>query len=121
MKSFLKQIIPSLTLLLPALSFAQTTSSVGQSFRDVVKAVVMFISGTVIPTLTGIAFLVVIYNLVQFIARSDNDQERAKFKGYTIWSLVAFFVFLAIFGIIQIFSTTIFNGSAIVIPQFPTS
>ncbi len=121
MKSFLKKLIPYVLCLVPGIASAQVVTQAGESFRGVVNSIVMFISGTIIPTLTGVAFLIVLFNLVQYIARSDNDQERAKFKDYTLWSLFAFFVFLAIFAIIQIFSTTIFNGPAIVIPQFPTS
>ena len=92
----------------------------GGSFRDVVIAVIKFISSSVVPLLVAVTFVIVLFNLVRYVGAGDSEQERTKFRDYTLWSLLAFFIILSIFGLIQIASNTIFNGGAIVIPQFPT-
>lgn len=121
MKSLFRKITTFSVLIIPGFASAQTIGdAVGGSFRDVVIAVIKFIGTSVVPLLVAIAFVIVLFNLVRYVGAGDSEQERTKFRDYTIWSIIAFFVMLSIFGLIQILSTTIFNGGAIVIPQFPT-
>ena len=95
-------------------------TAAGSSFRDVVIAVLHFVTANVIPILTALAFITILFNILRYIGNADSDAERAKFKGYIMWSLLAFFVLLSVYGIVQVMSNTAFNGAAIVIPQFPT-
>lgn len=100
---------------LPNISLAQ---GLGSSFRDIILSIVKVLSDDIIPIMTAIAFLIVLYNFTMFIFKSDNETERGYFKTYTIWSLIAFFVLLTVFAIVKVFYSSIFGGSAIGIPQF---
>lgn len=110
----------SFLLSTPVYAQESIADAAGGSFRDVVIAIIKFISSSIIPLLVAVAFVIVLFNLVRYVGAGDSEQERTKFRDYTLWSLLAFFITLSIFGLIQIASNTVFNGGAIVIPQFPT-
>lgn len=116
MKRFLA-LLPAL-FLVPAIALAATA---GQTFREIVRTVVTFLSTKIIPIMVAVAVLIFFYNMVQFIRLADNEQERAKFRSYVVSALGALFVILAVWGIVAVISTSIFGGSSIVLPQLPTS
>ncbi len=121
MKKPLYYLLSIIYYLLPVFASAQGFgTAAGSSFRDVVIAVLHFVTANVIPILTALAFMTILFNILRYIGNADSDRERAKFKGYIMWSLLAFFVLLSVYGIVQVMSNTAFNGAAIVIPQFPT-
>lgn len=66
-----------------------------------------------IPVLVGVALLVFFWGLVRFIFRAGNEEERKKGRQVMLWGIVALFVMVSIWGIVQ------FIASALYIPTGP--
>lgn len=90
------------------------------SFRTLTDNVAQFISSRIFPIFVALAVLYFLYNLTFFIIKMDNEKERTLFKSYTINALVALTLLLAMWGIVGIFTQTIFSKNPI-LPQLPTS
>ena len=105
-----------LGVLTPHFVFA---AGLGGSFRQIVLTIVGVLSKTIMPLLIALAVLVMFGNIIAYIYYADNEKEQEKFKGYISWALIALFVSLALFGILNAFSGAIF-GTSIAIPTFPT-
>ena len=89
------------------------------NFRDIVNQIGSLIGTYVMPLLVSLALVYFLYNIAHFILNLGNEKERETFKNYSLNGILALFVLLSVWGIIGIFSTTLFNKSP-VIPQFPT-
>lgn len=83
-------------------------------------AIAGFISGTIMPILVALAVLFFLYNLIYFIAKSGNEQERTMFRNYMVNSLIALFILVSLWGIVGLGTRTFF-GTKPFIPQLPTS
>ncbi|MDB4984392.1 MAG: hypothetical protein JWM20_571 [Patescibacteria group bacterium] len=100
-------------------AFAQQGTA-GGTFNTLVSTAGNWISATIVPMLVAIAVLVFMFNMIMFIFNSDNEAERAKFKKYSLNSILALFILLCVWGVVGIFTHTFFNKDP-VIPQLPTS
>lgn len=89
------------------------------SLRLILNSVAAFVSGKVMPILVGIAILAFLYNMVYFIAKSGNEQERETFKSYMVNSLIAMFILVSVWGIVGLGTQTLL-GTKPFIPQLPT-
>lgn len=67
--------------------------------------VILQLVNTALPVLVGLAVLVFFWGLVQYVFSlgSEGDEKKQK-QGRTlmIWGIIAFFVMLSLFGIIEI-------------------
>ena len=54
-----------------------------------------------IPIVAGLALLYFFWGLAKFILHSDSDEARAEGKKVMMWGIVALFVLVSIWGIIQ--------------------
>jgi len=61
----------------------------------------------IIYLLVGIATVVFLYGMVEFVAGADNDQKIAAGKRHIVWGLIGLFVALGVFGIIELICNTI--------------
>lgn len=52
--------------------------------------------------LIGIAFVVFLWGIVEFLAKSSGDEAREKGKRNMLWGLFGMFVMIAVFGIIRL-------------------
>lgn len=102
---------------IPNIAYA---AELGGNFREVVKTVVNIIGNGIIPIVIGLSLLAVFWNLGQYILKSDAEKEREKFPYYAMWSIIAFFVALSVFGIVKILSNTLLGNGSAAIPQFST-
>lgn len=91
----------------------------GASFRDIAIGLAKYLTNTIIPMIVGIALLYFLWNMGLYVKNMFNEKEREQFKKYSINGLVALFIILSLWGIIAIFTGTVFNTSP-AIPQFPT-
>lgn len=98
---------------------AQSTTGLG-SFRDLVTIIGNLITKYIIPVLVALALVYFLWNIIHFISNMGNEKEREAFKSYSLNGVIALFILLSVWGIIGIFSTTLFNKTPGV-PQFPTS
>lgn len=95
------------------------TTETTMTIRDILNGIGTFVSGTIMPILVGLAILFFLYNLIYFILKSDNEQERATFRNYMINSLFALFILVTMWGIVGLGTRTFFNSKPF-IPQLPT-
>jgi uncharacterized membrane protein YbhN (UPF0104 family) len=56
----------------------------------------------IIFLLFGVALLVFLFGIFQFIAHNDDESAREKGKSSMVWGLVGLFVMFSVFGIIQL-------------------
>ncbi|MCI0533153.1 hypothetical protein L0Y49_02940 [bacterium] len=66
------------------------------------------------------AILFFVFGIAQFILNTDDEKKREEGKKWMLWAVIALFVGITLWGIINAFVTTLFGGPAISpIPQLP--
>lgn len=96
---------------LPFVAFAQTLQTV--------LATVSNILGILVPILITLAVIVFFWGLIQYLM--GDMEEKAKARTIMIWGVIALFVMVSVFGLIQLLGNTfgIRQGGGIQIPQLP--
>ena len=93
---YMKYLIPSLLVSLPFVTSAQ-------GLQQYIPGLLGFFNTVLIPFLLGVAFLIVVYNVVKyFIVESTNEDGRAKAKAYILYSVLAFVLILIFLGIVNV-------------------
>ena len=103
----------SLTVL-PVFAYAQT------SLQTVFKNLGLFINSTIIPFILGLAFLLFVINAFRyFILGGDSDESREKAKSLALYSVLAFFVIIIFWGVINLLaSSTGLEGKTAPVPDY---
>ena len=71
-----------------------------------------------VPVIIAAALILFLYGIAKFIAGSDNEQTRTEGKTLMIWGVVALFVMISVWGLVQILTGT-FGIDAGTVPFFP--
>lgn len=82
------------------------------TFKEFVSAII--IRGIIQPITTlllALAILYFLWNVVQFIRKNDKPEEIEKFKTHTMWGIVAIFVMVSVWGLVQILVTSFVPGA----------
>ena len=106
----MKKLLPYLTLsavaFSPLLSFAQPSLDATDgglfNFLDFVQDTINF----ALPVLVGIAVIIVIINVIKFIANADNEEERKKSTKGIIAGIVGIAVIVSIWGLVSLLVNT---------------
>jgi len=61
---------------------------------------------TIIPLLFALATAGFIWGIIRYFLNPDNEEERKKGKSYMMWGLIALFVMISVWGIVNLFSQT---------------
>lgn len=80
----------------PALAFAQGLGQVGglvDNIRDLLNSI--------LPILLALAVIYFFWGLVKFIKSAGDPKAREEGKGVMIWGVIAIFVMVSVFGIIN--------------------
>jgi hypothetical protein len=92
-----KALLPISAYLLPTLAFAQDLGA----FQTLVDSI-----GTIVQSLTPIvvalALLYFFWGLAKFILAAGNEVDRAKGRDIMIWGIVALFVMISVWGIVNL-------------------
>lgn len=121
MKKYL-YISTAVFFLSPLLSFAQSGSpgpdlswftKFANSFTNLLKLIV--------PLLIGLALVVFLWGVVQFIMSDDSGREEGRKK--MLWGIVGLFVMVAVWGIVKLLGTIVGvrGGETVTAPKIPTS
>ncbi|MDP3958367.1 MAG: hypothetical protein Q8Q36_02825 [bacterium] len=96
---------------LPFVAFAQNIQGVLTTFGNIL--------GMLVPILITLAVVVFFWGLIKYLWGDAADKEQA--KNIMIWGVIALFVMVAVFGLIQLLSNTfnIRTGGGTNIPQLP--
>ncbi|MEK7176895.1 MAG: hypothetical protein AAB719_01160 [Patescibacteria group bacterium] len=105
MKKYIKLLIPALALL-PLVASAQLTG-----LGELITATGGLIN-PLIAILVGVALLVFFWGLVKFVFRLGGDGEKAVDDGKRLmkWGLIALFVMVSVWGIIEFFQDALLGG-----------
>jgi hypothetical protein len=78
------------------------------SFRDLESAIesVTELVNMIIPLFIGIALLFFIWNLIKYVLRASDEEERTASRSYMIYSIIAFFVMISIWGLVNFLVAT---------------
>lgn len=106
MKKYIKLLIPVLALL-PLVASAQLTG-LGQLITATGGLI-----NPLIAILVGVALLVFFWGLVKFVFRLGGDGEKAVDDGKRVmkWGLIALFVMVSVWGIIEFFQDALLGGT----------
>ncbi len=61
---------------------------------------------SVIPLLFTLATAGFIWGIIRYFLNPDNEEERKKGKSYMLWGLIALFVMISVWGLVNVFSET---------------
>ena len=100
---------------LPFFALAQTTSA--QSF---IGNFLTFSNTVLIPFLIGIAFLFFTFNVIRyFVIGGGNDEGREKARNLALYGVLAFFIIVIFWGIVNILSSSLgFDGKHTPTPDY---
>jgi hypothetical protein len=94
----------------PAGTSAQTTTTqsagcrlqTGSSFRQIAAYPVCVINTYVFPLLIGIAVFSFMIGVVRYMMELENDTKRLEMRNFIMWSSLALFVILSVWGILLV-------------------
>ena len=97
----IEKILLAVSLFAPVTSFAalQGISDLLVSARDIINEA--------IPVIIGLALIFFFWGLIQFIRSAGQEKGVEEGKRRMLWGIVALFVMLAIFGILNVISDAV--------------
>jgi hypothetical protein len=108
-------------LLVPLLTFAQTTVTTGaSSIPSLFTTVIGWINTIAVPLVFALAFVAFLFGVYYyFIQNAANSEKRKEGNQFLLWSLIGFFVMFSVWGLINLFLGTLgFNNASQ--PGLPT-
>lgn len=95
--------------------------SCGTTLSACLTSIKDFILAVLVPLVFAVAFLVFIWGMFQyFIAGGANEEKREEGKKLAIWGIVAFFVMVSVWGLVNIIGGTfMLNTTPPPLPKFP--
>jgi len=76
------------------------------------------LSGVIVPLLFALALVIFIWGVIKYMANPSNEEERKKGAAFMGWGILALFVMLSVWGLVNVLNLTF--GVKNVIPQLPT-
>lgn len=86
---------------LPLIGFAQVANNIRQLGGDVSN-----IFQGVVAVLIGLAVVVFLWGLFKYITESNNESKRQDAKNYMIYGVVAIFIMISVWGLVEILANT---------------
>ncbi len=87
----------ALTLLTPIVVLAAETFDAGQ-LQDTVESLVELVN-VLLVVLAGVAVIVFIVGIIQFVLRAGDAEKRKEARGYMIYGVIAFAVIIGLYGL----------------------
>lgn len=69
---------------------------------DTIASEILRVVGTAVPVLVGLALALFIWGGVLFIVSAGNDQSRKEGQTRMFWGLIALFVIVSVWGLVQL-------------------
>lgn len=101
-----------LILIMPMISFAAASD-----FKGLVQIVIDMIK-TVIPLVVSLTLLIFIWGIFQLV-KGGGDDDRKKAIAVITYGIIALFVMVSVWGLVNILTSTFFSGG-LAIPQLNT-
>jgi phosphatidylglycerophosphatase A len=117
-------VLSSMILFTPFISFAKnTTFGIGLNYggfgygnyaygssstlTDIIYFMINLINQAVVLVL-ALALLFFFWGVAKFILNADNDEKRTEGKKVMIWGIIALFVMVSVWGLVNILANTFF-------------
>jgi len=71
------------------------------TFDQIVNTLINTLAQPLIPIMVGIALLLFIWGVIQFIGSSGNAEKAQSGRQFMLWGVVALFVMVAVWGLVQ--------------------
>lgn len=95
MKTFYKTLAAGGLAAAPAFAFAQSTIS---ELLGRVSAILNLL----VPFIVGLAVLVIIWGIFNYIVGAGDEEKRAEAKQYIIWGVIGVFIMLSVWGLVNV-------------------
>lgn len=103
----MKKFIIGASGFLPVLVFAQTNfSSLSASIVSINNII-----NALIPLIIGIAVLLFLIGVLQYVTAGGDEEKRAAARGMIIFGIIALFVMVTVWGFVRILANTFFSGT----------
>lgn len=96
MKKLTKAVIAGVVGFAPLLAFAAANNIADLIIQ--INAVV----NTVVPFIVGLAVLIIIWGVFNYVAGAGDEEKRAEAKQYIIWGIIGVVVMLSIWGLVAV-------------------
>lgn len=103
-----KVLISSVAFLSPILALAQDYSNVTSAVSSIRSLI-----NSLIPLVIGIAVLVFLWGLVQYVTAGADEEKKAAARGIIIYGIIIIFVMTAVWGFVGILGKTFFGTTNI--------
>jgi len=111
------RILPFGISALPALALADTDLGYLDGLADQIGTLVE----TLVPIVIAIGLLLFLWGLVTYIAASGDEAAKEEGKRKMVWGVIALFVMVAVWGIVQILITlTGADNNTVTTPVIPS-
>ena|SRR3989338_10218543 len=60
----------------------------------------------IVPVILGLAVLVIIWGVFNYIVGAGDEEKRAQAKTYIIWGVIGIFIMLSVWGLVNILVNT---------------
>jgi hypothetical protein len=78
-----------------------------KTFADILNFGSCVINSALVQIAISFAVVYFIWGVVQYVLNADNVEERKKSKQVMLWGIIAIFVIISVWGIINFFRTTL--------------
>ena len=109
-------ILTGLVMFSPAEAAVCTGANTG-GIEDVISWAQCVLSVAVVPLLVTLAMVAFIWGVIQYYLNPGNEEKRKKGKDFIIGGLIALFVIIAMWGLVNILTTTF--GFTFGMPRLP--
>src|SRR3989344_8433399 len=86
---------------LPVVTLAQTITT-ASTLLERINRLINF----TIPFIIGLAVLVIIWGVFNYIVGAGDEEKRAQAKTYIIWGVIGIFIMLSVWGLVNILVNT---------------
>lgn len=94
-------------------SYAQTGSGQldGSNAKNLLVSIIDFINDVLVPFIFALAFIVFLWGIFNyFVAGGADEEKREKGKKFAVWGILAFFIMVSVWGIVNLLVGTIGFG-----------
>ena len=99
-----KFITASIAYFLPLAAFATTVVASDTSNDNLADLIFQInaVINTIIPFLVGLAVLIIIWGVFNYISGAGDEEKRAQAKQYIVWGVVGVFIMLSVWGLVNV-------------------
>ena len=76
------------------------------TFKLLVDFIICNINTAVIPLIFGLAVVMFIWGVVQFVIHTDEEAKKEQGRQFMLWGIIALAVMVGVWGLVHIFTNT---------------